>query len=190
MVLAQTLVRNLVANAVRFARTRVVVSAVAVAEGVRVTVSDDGPGLPPEISAVLADDEGAKARSDLRSGGLGLRFCVESSRYAAITPTVATMNSAELVKDTPPSPNETRSVIWNWWIGSTLFGSANWVPSGSRLHSSSSSSSGTRIAAVGGGFARFISAVERTMLSTPAANPTISITSISQGLVPSHRSSR
>lgn len=80
LVLAQTLVRNLVANAVRFARTRVVVEAVAVAEGVRVKVSDDGPGLPPEVSAALSGDEGDKARGETRAGGLGLRFCVEIGR--------------------------------------------------------------------------------------------------------------
>lgn len=83
LVLAQTLMRNLVANAVRFARTRVVVGAVAGPGGVRLTVSDDGPGLPPEIRAVLAGD-GDPVRMAPQAGGLGLRLCVEIGRALGV----------------------------------------------------------------------------------------------------------
>ncbi len=84
LVLAQTLMRNLVANAVRFAHTRVVVSAVAVADGVRLTVRDDGPGLPPEVGAALSTESGAAAQVDARGGGLGLRLCVEIGRALGV----------------------------------------------------------------------------------------------------------
>jgi signal transduction histidine kinase len=83
-VLAQTLMRNLVANAVRFARTQVVVGAVAVNDGVRLTVRDDGPGLPPEIGAVLAGDSPAEPHGVTREGGLGLRLCIEIGRALGI----------------------------------------------------------------------------------------------------------
>lgn len=80
LVLAQTLLRNLVANAVRYARTRVEVRAVGGPEGVRFTVSDDGPGLPPEVGAALASGADASASCEARPGGLGLRLCLEISR--------------------------------------------------------------------------------------------------------------
>jgi signal transduction histidine kinase len=72
LVLAQALVRNLVGNAVKFARTRVTVSVAHTGGSLRYAVRDDGPGLPP---AVL---------ERLRSGGVtgeergfGLRLCRE-----------------------------------------------------------------------------------------------------------------
>ncbi len=95
LVLTQTLMRNLVANAVRFARTRVVVGAVAVAGGVRLTVSDDGPGLPPEVGAALAADAGAELHGGAREGGLGLRLCLEISRALDIRLDVKTGAGAE-----------------------------------------------------------------------------------------------
>lgn len=77
LVLAQTLLRNLTANALRYARTRVRIAAQAVPGGVRLTVSDDGPGLPAEVAARLASD---KVAPDLAGQGLGLRLCLEISR--------------------------------------------------------------------------------------------------------------
>ena len=71
LVLAQTLVRNLVANAVKFARTRVDLTASATSDGVRLIVRDDGPGLPPTVAASLRG-EGA-----FTNGGMGLRLCLE-----------------------------------------------------------------------------------------------------------------
>ncbi|AHF90135.1 ATP-binding protein [Opitutaceae bacterium TAV5] len=81
LVLAQTLVRNLVSNALRFARARVEVSAASVAGGVRLTVADDGPGLPPAVAARLSGDTPG---SGLAEGGLGLRLCVEIGRALGI----------------------------------------------------------------------------------------------------------
>ncbi len=74
LVLAQTLVRNLLANALKFARTQVVLRATAEAGGVRFTVANDGPALPPEVAARFAagQDEPMTA-----TGGLGLRLCRE-----------------------------------------------------------------------------------------------------------------
>lgn len=74
LVLAQTLLRNLVANALKFARTRVVVAARERNGHVWLTVADDGPGLPENIVAAL------RQRASLpvgAAGGLGLRLCIE-----------------------------------------------------------------------------------------------------------------
>lgn len=83
LVLAQTLVRNLVANAVRYARTRVVVSAAEMPDGVRITVADDGPGLPPAVAAMLSGEAGAVA-AGANVGGLGLRLCIEIGRALGV----------------------------------------------------------------------------------------------------------
>ncbi len=75
VVLVQTLVRNLVDNAVRHAKRRVEIVAREEGEGgVRVNVRDDGPGLPTEVADwfVNADVEASRAGS-----GLGLRLCLE-----------------------------------------------------------------------------------------------------------------
>lgn len=74
LVLAQTLVRNLLANGLKFARGRVVLRTETVADGVRFTVGNDGPPLPPDVAARFAagEDEPLSA-----TGGLGLRLCRE-----------------------------------------------------------------------------------------------------------------
>lgn len=76
LVLAQTMVRNLVGNAVKFARSRVEVIARMEAGAVRITVSDDGPGLPPAVLARLRG-EGPEAGDDGEGGGMGLRLSQE-----------------------------------------------------------------------------------------------------------------
>lgn len=65
MVLGQTLVRNLLSNALKFAKGKVVVGVTGVSGGARLSVTDDGPGLP----AGILEGEG--------SGGLGLHLCQE-----------------------------------------------------------------------------------------------------------------
>jgi signal transduction histidine kinase len=80
LVLAQTLLRNLVANALKFARTEVIVSAQLAADGVQLTVSDDGPGLPPAVLAAFA----AQAALPGADNGLGLRLCVEIGRALGV----------------------------------------------------------------------------------------------------------
>lgn len=74
LVLAQTMVRNLVANAVKFARERVEVRVCAEAGAARVviTVTDDGPGLPATARARLLGGE-----SNEEGGGMGLRLVRE-----------------------------------------------------------------------------------------------------------------
>jgi signal transduction histidine kinase len=78
LVLAQTLVRNLLANALKFARRRVVLSASAEVDGsVRFTVGNDGPPLPPAVAARFAAGENEPITA---TGGLGLRLCREICR--------------------------------------------------------------------------------------------------------------
>lgn len=75
LVPVQALVRNLVSNAVKYAHERVQVRAVEMNGMVRISVSDDGPGLPPRIAALLHSAETAQPW-DLDSG-LGLRLCAK-----------------------------------------------------------------------------------------------------------------
>ncbi len=77
LVLTQTLVRNLLANGLKFARTRLVLRAEAVAGGVRFTVGNDGPPLPPAVAARFAAGEDEPLTA---TGGLGLRLCREICR--------------------------------------------------------------------------------------------------------------
>ncbi|MBI2512682.1 MAG: sensor histidine kinase [Opitutae bacterium] len=72
LVLAQALLRNLVGNAVKFARTRVTVRVERAGDAMRYTVCDDGPGLPP---AVLERLRTGGATGEER--GFGLRLCRE-----------------------------------------------------------------------------------------------------------------
>jgi Signal transduction histidine kinase len=75
LVLAQTLVRNLLANALKFADTSVVLRARADgADGVRFTVSNDGAPLSEEVAARFAAGEHEPMTA---TGGLGLRLCRE-----------------------------------------------------------------------------------------------------------------
>jgi signal transduction histidine kinase len=74
LVLTQTLVRNLLANALKFARTRAVLRTAEQADGVRFTVSNDGPPLPPDVAARLVSGEDEPMTA---TGGLGLRLCRE-----------------------------------------------------------------------------------------------------------------
>ncbi len=76
LVLAQTLVRNLVSNAVKSARHRVSVKITAADSSVRISVRDDGPGLPEAVSAGLRDPALPLPLGNARSG-LGLRLCLE-----------------------------------------------------------------------------------------------------------------
>jgi signal transduction histidine kinase len=76
LVLAQTLVRNLLANALKHARSRVELRVAPAADGVvRFAVRDDGPGLPPAVRAAL------EGRGEWPAdAGLGLRLCGEIGR--------------------------------------------------------------------------------------------------------------
>lgn len=74
LVVIQTLVRNLVANAVKCARSTVKLTASAEDDQVRIAVEDDGPGLPAHIAKqFLAEDQTEWPTTR----GLGLRLCRE-----------------------------------------------------------------------------------------------------------------
>lgn len=77
LVLAQTLVRNLLANALKFAQAHVTLRLEAVGDGVRFTVGNDGASPPPEIMARFALGENEPLSA---SNGLGLRLCREICR--------------------------------------------------------------------------------------------------------------
>ena len=77
LVPVQALLRNLLSNALKAARSHVQVEATAVPEGVRVAVRDDGPGLPASLLAAL---NAANPEQLPTMGGLGLRLCLEISR--------------------------------------------------------------------------------------------------------------
>lgn len=74
LVLAQTLVRNLLANALKFARTTVVIRTVRIPGGIRVLVGNDGPPLSPAVAARLASGEDEPMTA---TGGMGLKLCRE-----------------------------------------------------------------------------------------------------------------
>ena len=77
LVPVQALLRNLLSNALKAARSEVLVEAVAMPEGVRVVVRDDGPGLPASLETAL---NAANPEQLPSMGGLGLRLCLEISR--------------------------------------------------------------------------------------------------------------
>lgn len=74
----------LMENAARHAVRQIRVTAIGAADGVRMTVEDDGPGLPPErLQALQADNGESLDRSGYTGGGLGLliaRDLVHSSQ--------------------------------------------------------------------------------------------------------------
>jgi len=73
LVLAQTLVRNLLANALKFAWRRVTLRVGREASGeVRLTVINDGPPLSPAVAKRLVQGSDGPLTA---TGGLGLRLC-------------------------------------------------------------------------------------------------------------------
>lgn len=70
----QQVVRNLIANAIKFARSRIWVTATSDGSTVMVTVQDDGAGIPPEFLPFLFEPfRQAEARANQRGqDGLGL----------------------------------------------------------------------------------------------------------------------
>jgi two-component system sensor histidine kinase RegB len=69
--------RNIIENAVGFARSKVLVVADWNASALTVEVFDDGPGFAPEILARLGEPYlGARGRERARRGGLGLGFFI------------------------------------------------------------------------------------------------------------------
>lgn len=81
LVLVQTLVRNLLANALKFAMTRVVLKVETSDGKVRFTVGNDGPALSLEVAARLAADLDEPVTA---TSGMGLRLCREICRALEI----------------------------------------------------------------------------------------------------------
>jgi signal transduction histidine kinase len=79
LVLAQTLVRNLLANAVKFARSEIILQAQLDEEGLCFSVANDGPSLSPEIASRLTEGS-----DEFGTGGLGLRLCREICQQLGI----------------------------------------------------------------------------------------------------------
>ncbi|MEU4744672.1 HAMP domain-containing sensor histidine kinase, partial [Actinosynnema sp. NPDC023658] len=78
-----TIVRNLVANAVRHGGPPITVTVDgAEPERVRVVVADSGPGLPADLAPVVFDRfvRGDRARSRTEGSGLGLAIAQENAR--------------------------------------------------------------------------------------------------------------
>lgn len=74
---AQTLLRNLLANACRFARTEVVVNAQKIRDHVQIRIRDDGPGMPAEIAEWLSSED---PEAPSPSERFGLRLCRDIAR--------------------------------------------------------------------------------------------------------------
>lgn len=92
LVPAQTLVRNLISNAVKAAQGRVWVTVQGGERGVRVSVRDDGPGLPPAALGLLQGRPLPRGSGEPwgQGGGLGLRLGLEiaqvlGTRLEAVT---------------------------------------------------------------------------------------------------------
>jgi signal transduction histidine kinase len=79
----QRLFRNIVDNAVRYARTRVLITATSTAEEVRIEIDDDGPGIPGADRERVFDRfvrlDNSRERSTGTSG-LGLAIAREIAR--------------------------------------------------------------------------------------------------------------
>lgn len=69
--------RNIIENAVGYARSKVLVSADWDKDGFIIEVHDDGPGFSPEILGRLGEPYlGARTRGGAKKGGLGLGFFI------------------------------------------------------------------------------------------------------------------
>jgi signal transduction histidine kinase len=69
--------RNLFANAIRYARTRIDVTAARADEAIEIRISDDGPGVPPEHAPRIFDRfYRADASRSRTTGGSGLGLAI------------------------------------------------------------------------------------------------------------------
>jgi signal transduction histidine kinase len=91
------IVTNLVVNAERYARSRIVVTTARHAELALLVVADDGPGFPPALLEQAFDrfsrGDGARTRS---GGGAGLGLAIVSSLADAVGGTVRASNGPPL----------------------------------------------------------------------------------------------
>lgn len=106
LVLAQTIVRNLVGNALKFARHRVEIATFSGGALVGLSVRDDGPGLPPEMQARFRRESPADGEA-AEGGGMGLRLCQEIGATLGATLRAAVLPSGgtEMQVIFPPNPD-------------------------------------------------------------------------------------
>ncbi|MCB1519842.1 MAG: ActS/PrrB/RegB family redox-sensitive histidine kinase [Hyphomicrobiaceae bacterium] len=91
---------NLIENAVDFAESRVEISARWTATTVRIVISDDGPGFPPELIEALGDPfissrRNNPGRDGSRAGGLGLGFFIAKTLLERSGASLALENKGE-----------------------------------------------------------------------------------------------
>lgn len=67
---------NFIENACSYASTRVVIGIARDAESLEITISDDGPGFPPDLLSRLGKPFISRRQEDERGGGLGLGFFI------------------------------------------------------------------------------------------------------------------
>jgi signal transduction histidine kinase len=91
------IVTNLVANADRYAKSRVVVMVETAATSATLVVADDGPGFPAELLPRAFDrfarGDGARGRA---GGGAGLGLAITASYARALGGTISARNGAPL----------------------------------------------------------------------------------------------
>ncbi len=101
---------NLIENAVNFAEKAVVIRSTWTTSAVKITVSDDGPGFPPNVLArigepYLSQREGAR-RKQGSGGGLGLGLFIARSLLERSRATLEFANAA------PPATGAVATVTW------------------------------------------------------------------------------
>jgi two-component system sensor histidine kinase RegB len=100
---------NLMDNAVDFARTRTRICGRWDARKVEITITDDGPGFPPEILARLGEPYVTTRRSGgdegRRAGGMGLGFFIAKA--------LLERSGATLVMTNAPEGGACVSVVWS-----------------------------------------------------------------------------
>jgi len=90
------IVRNLVANALRYARSRILISVTPIEGHGRLVVADDGPGIPPDLLP-RAFDRFARADGARSQGGsAGLGLAIVASLTQAVGGAVTAANGPPL----------------------------------------------------------------------------------------------
>ena len=97
--------RNLLANAIRYARTKIEVSAARTGDAIEIRVSDDGPGVPPEHASHIFDRfyraDASRSRS---TGGAGLGLAIARELVELHGGTIRLEGSSTFVIALSPSP--------------------------------------------------------------------------------------